>query len=260
MLVERASTRSSIPVGGAIEETARTRTSRAPKRGERRPQVGERPLGDLAEVGLRDHEHVGDLHDPGLQELEHVAGPGLDHDGDRVGDVRHLGLGLTDADGLDHDDIEGGRQCAGGRSRLRVREPAEPVAGGRGANEQRAIGRIDLEPGAVAEQCPARAARRRIDGEHRDRSAASAPGGDEPREQRGLADAGRSGDADDMRSRLATERRGRHGRQQSLGLRSRVARAAFDQIQGRGRGGQVPVAETGAELAAVNRCGAQADG
>ena len=58
---------------------------------ERRAQVGDRAT-SLAHVGFRHHQHVRDLHDSGLQELEHVARAGLDHDGDRVGDIRDLGL------------------------------------------------------------------------------------------------------------------------------------------------------------------------
>ena len=101
---------------------------------QRRLQIGPRPDGHLAEVGLGDHQDVGDLHDPGLQELQHVAGPGLDHDGHGVGDVGDLGLGLADADRLDDHDVKGARQRGGGGAGRRG-QAAEAVAGRRGADE-----------------------------------------------------------------------------------------------------------------------------
>ena len=52
--------RADLGVGGAERE-------------QRRPQVGHRPGGGGAEVGLGQDEHVGHLHDACLQELEHVA-------------------------------------------------------------------------------------------------------------------------------------------------------------------------------------------
>ena len=90
-------------------------------------QVAPRARRDGAEVGLRDDEHVGDLHDPGLEELEHVARAGLDDDRDGVGGLGDLGLGLADADRLDHDDVERRRERLGGGAG-RGREAAEPLA------------------------------------------------------------------------------------------------------------------------------------
>ena len=161
------------------------------ERAERRLQVVLRAVGDSAEVGLGDDEHVGDLHDPGLQELQRVARAGLDDDGDGVGGLGDVGLGLTDADGLDHDDVERVRERlrggAGGR-----REPAEPLAGGHRADEDVAVGGVVLDPGAVAEQRAAGALRGGVDGEHGDRATARAPLAQQRGEQRRLADAGRA--------------------------------------------------------------------
>ena len=100
---------------------ARRRATAAPPGG-RPPPATAGPT----EVGLRHHEHVGHLHDSRLQELEHVARARLDDHRDGVGDVGHLGLRLTDADGLDHDHIEGGGQGGGGRPGRRER--ARPAA------------------------------------------------------------------------------------------------------------------------------------
>ena len=139
-----------MPVGGASEETATTAVSRAPSERSADAEIGERSHRDPPEVGLCDDQHVGDLHDPGLEELEHVAGAWLDDDGDGVRDVGDLGLRLTDADRLDHDDVERrGERGSGGAGRRR--EAAEPVAGRRRADEHRAVGWIDLDPGAVPE-------------------------------------------------------------------------------------------------------------
>ena len=46
---------------------------RGTEREQRRLEVGHRPVGDGAEIGLGEDEHVGHFHDPSLEELEHVA-------------------------------------------------------------------------------------------------------------------------------------------------------------------------------------------
>ena len=99
---------------------------------------------------------------------------GLDDDRDGVGRLGDVGLGLADADGLDHDDVErGGQRLRGGAGR--GREAAEPLAGGHRADEDVAVGGVVLDPRAVAEQRAAGALGGRVDREHRDRAAARAP-------------------------------------------------------------------------------------
>ena len=111
---------------------------------------------------------------------------GLDDDGDGVGGLGDVGLGLADADGLDHDDVERvGQRLRGGAGG--GREAAEPLAGGHRADEDVAVGGVVLDPRAVAEQRAAAALGRRVDGEHGDRSAAPAPLAQQRREQRRLA-------------------------------------------------------------------------
>ena len=124
---------------------------RGAERAEGRPQVLLGAAGRRAEVGLGDHQHVGHLHDPGLQELQRVAAAGLHDHRDGVGGLGDVGLGLPDADGLDHDDVEGVRERLRRRAG-RGREPAEPLAGGHAADEDVAVGRVVLDPRAVAEQ------------------------------------------------------------------------------------------------------------
>jgi len=56
---------------------------------------------------------------------------------------------LADADGLDHDHVEGRRQRRGGRPGGGG-QPAQPVAGGGGADEHCAVARIDVSNHAGA--------------------------------------------------------------------------------------------------------------
>ena len=77
-----------------------------PERTQRGVEVPDRAKRRRAEIGLGDNEDVRHLHDPRLEELQDVAGARLhDHD-NRVRDIGDLGLGLADADGLDHDHVE----------------------------------------------------------------------------------------------------------------------------------------------------------
>ena len=166
----RAAISSSMPWSGWTLETAITSVVAVAQRAQGGAQVAHGADGHDAEVGLRDHEHVGHLHDPGLQELQRVAGAGLDDHRDRVGRLGDLGLGLADADGLDHDDVERGRQRLRGGARGGG-EAAEPLAGGHRADEDAAVGGVGVDPGAVAEQRAARALGGRVDREHRHASA-----------------------------------------------------------------------------------------
>ena len=90
-----------------------------------------------------------------------------------------------------------------------------------------AVGRVGVDPRAVAEQRAARALRRRVDGQHRDRPPARAPDARERAEQRRLAGAGRPGDADDVRRRLAAEPRRRRPRRAARRSPSRRAGERF---------------------------------
>ena len=238
------------PAGGGTEETATTGTSRSPSERSAACRSRRARWATCAEVGLGDDEHVGDLHDPGLQELQHVAGAGLDDDRDGVGRLGHLGLGLADADGLDHHDVERGGQRLR-RGARGGREPAEPLAGRGRADEQPAVGRVGLDPHAVAEQRAARALGGRVDGQHRDRPAVRAPGARERRQQRRLAGARRAGHADDVGARLAAEPRRRDLGQQRRDL---VApQPVLEQVERGGRRRQVAVAQPRAQLGAGHR-------
>jgi hypothetical protein len=170
----------------------------------------------------------------------------LDDHGDRVGDVDDLRLGLTDADGLDHDHVERRRQRVGRRARG-PGQAAKALAGGGRADEHPAVGRVELDPRAIAQERAAGAARARIDSQHRDRQALAPPGVQQSREQRRLARARGPGDPNHVSRRLAPERLGRDLAQQRRGLLAVGGRGALQQVQRRRRRAQVPLAQSRAE-------------
>ena len=219
----------------------------AAERAQRGAQVAHGALGDRAEVGLGDDEHVRHLHDPGLEELEHVAGTRLHDDRDRVGRLGDLGLGLPDADGLDDDDVERRRERLR-RGARRGREAAQALSRRHRADEDAAVGRVGVDPRAVAEQRAARALRRRIDGEHADRPAALAPDAHERAQQRRLARAGRAGDADDVRGRLAAEPPRADLGEQRGDLVALRGGPVLEQVERGRRGAQVALAQPRADL------------
>ncbi len=205
---------------------------------------------DLTEVGLRHDEHVGDLHDPGLQELQDVAAARLHDDGDRVGDVGDLGLGLADADRLDHDDVERRRERVRGGTR-RPRQPAEALAGGGRADEHVAVRRIELD------RARGRRAAIRPSGASWGRRRASRRCGPSARQARNSAESsvdlpapGGPVIADDVPRRLAAERGGGDLAQQRRGLLAVAGGGALEQVQRRRRGAQVPFAQARAERGA----------
>ena len=57
------------------------------------------------QIRLIDGKHVGDFHDTGLDGLHVVTQPGHQHDHGHIGQARDLHFVLSDAHGLDHDDI-----------------------------------------------------------------------------------------------------------------------------------------------------------
>ena len=191
------------------------------QREQRRLEVGHGAGGGGAEIGLGEDEHVGDLHDACLEELEDVAGGGLEDDRDGVGGVGHLGLGLADADGLDHDHVERGRERFGGRAGGGGEAAEAGPAAVERMNTRRSFGSVSIRARSPSSDPPDRrelgsTASTATDFGRR------APVLDELGEQRGLADAGRAGYADDVGRRLVAERgRGDLG-EQRLRLLARV--------------------------------------
>ena len=112
---------------------------------------------------------------PALMNCRLSPGARLGREHDRVGEVGDLGLGLADAHGLDqHHVVDGAHQHHGGGAQ--VGEPAQAVACRHGAHEHALVVRVDIDPGAVAEQRAARPPRRWVDRDHPDGAAGGAPG------------------------------------------------------------------------------------
>ena len=178
-----APTSSSIPRAGGRQETITTSVSVAlPAPATRSARSRRARSATAAEVGLVDHQHIGDLHDSGLEELQHVARPGLDHHRDGVGHLGHVGLRLAHAHRLDHHHVERRRQRLSRGPRGRG-QPAQLPASRRGADEHRAVGGIERDPRAVAQQRAPRAPRGGVHRQHRDTAVLPAPGSHQLRQQ-----------------------------------------------------------------------------
>src|SRR5919106_801302 len=122
---------------------------------------------------LVDRDHVRDLHDSRLEGLDRVARAGHQDEEDGVGDRHHLHLALPGADGLEEDQILAGGVQEEGCLERRLGKPAEERA---------------LREGA-----------RRVDGDDPHARLRLAHMADQRADQAGLADAGRTGDADRVR-------------------------------------------------------------
>ncbi len=167
-------------------------------RDEHGPQLRRGPGGAGPIALVHDHD-VGDLEQAGLDRLDLVAHLGRLEDDGRVGGRGDLHLGLAGPDGLDEDEVEAHGVEDGACRAGRRREPAGMPARGHRPDEHVAVARIRLHPHPVAEDGAAGDRARRVDGDHRDGPARPADLGDERRDQRGLARAGRSRDAHEVR-------------------------------------------------------------
>jgi hypothetical protein len=150
-------------------------------------------------VGLVDDDDVGDLHDPGLQRLDAVAGARDEDEDDRVGVVDDVDLGLADADGLEEDVVlAAGVHQQGGLER-RLAQPAEGAAVGHRADEDARVEEVLGQADAVAEEGTVGERRGGVDREDADRALGGAAGPRQRGDQRGLAGAGRAGEAHEHR-------------------------------------------------------------
>ena len=166
----RASASASMPEVGRSEETASTGAAAPSVPSAARRSSSARRAG-APRSALVTTSTSGTSMIPAFRNCSASPRAGLHDDRDRVRRLGDVGLGLPDADGLDHDDVERGGQRLRRRAG-RGREPAEPLAGGHRADEHVAVGGVVLDPRPVAEQRAAGALRRRVDGEHGDAAAA----------------------------------------------------------------------------------------
>src|SRR6185437_3927231 len=130
------------------------------------------------------------------------------------------------------------------------REAAEALPGGRGADQDPFVGRVELDAGAVAEPRATGALGTGVHGEHRHRLLLLAPCVKQRREQRRLARAGRSRHADDVPLCLAAERGGGELGQQCFGLLAVGPGGALEQVQRRRGRAQVAFAQALAQFGA----------
>ena len=199
---------------GHGDHLSRARTERAQRGG----QVASGAHRHLAEVGLGDDQHVRDLHDARLQELQHIAAAGLDDHDDRVRHVGDIGLGLPDADRLDHDDVD--RRRPAPEPRRGSPMPAHPAA------LPAAVERMSTPRSAGSKSTRARSPSSEPPERRELGSTASIatvlslrpPSAQQRGEQRRLTGAGRPRDADDVSLGLAAEHGGGDLGQQRSGL------------------------------------------
>ena len=214
----RPSSRSGAETIGDLGRGAR-RDARATARRARRPPRA-RPRAPRSPLVTNTMSGVSIT--PAFMNCSASPGAGLGAERDEVGAVGDLGLGLADADGLDDHEVE--ERAHQHRGRIGdLGEAAEPAARGHRAHEDAGVVGVGLDPGAVAEQRAARAARRRIDRDHRRRSE---PRARKPRDQRvdqrRFADAGRPGqpERDALAARRARRRAARRARDPSASVSS----------------------------------------
>ena len=158
-------------------------------------------------VGLIDGEHVANLHDSSFNGLNIIAHSGHQDDDCDICRLDDVNLILPDADRFNDDFIIPCgiqyRYCINGGAR----QSAEIAARRHAANEDAGVGCHPLHAYAVAENGAARKRARRVYGKDADALAAGAISGGQPVNQRALAGAWRSGNADDQRMAGVREER-----------------------------------------------------
>jgi hypothetical protein len=147
-------------------------------------------------VGFVHHEDVRDLEQPGFHHLHRISGLRHQDDDDGLRELHDVELGLSDADGLDDDSIlpEGVEEMGhlpGGAG-----EPAASATRAQAADEDGRVEGMILHANAVAEDGPAAERARGIDRHDPDALGARAELPDQAVDQRRLAGARRSGDAE----------------------------------------------------------------
>ena len=143
----------------AAHHPRRPSRARGAQQPERRQVIGPQAAGGIGElaVGLVDDDQVGELDDSLLEALHLVTAAGREQQQEHVDHVGHLGLGLADADRLDHDGAETRRLAHQHRLARAPRHPAARAARRRRADERRRVARQLAHARLVAEQGAARA-------------------------------------------------------------------------------------------------------
>ena len=150
----------------------------------------------LLAVGLVHDQHVGELENAFLDPLQLVACARLEQHREQVDHRVHLDLRLADADGLDDHDVEARRLADEHRLARAMGNTAERATRRCRTDVRAGLARQTLHARLVAEDASAGYGARRIDREHRDRLPRRDERQAERLDERALADARRTGDAD----------------------------------------------------------------
>ena len=173
----------------------------------------------------------GILHDPGLQKLERIPRSGLHDEDDRVHHVLHVRLALTDADRLDEHPVEGRREHDG-RRRSGASQAAEMPRRRQASYEQAMIVGSAVDASAVAEERPAGALARGIDGQDAHGGVRTAQRLSQRVDQAALADARGACESDAPSLRLAAPERPEQGGH----ARARFLASVLYEVQPAGHG------------------------
>jgi hypothetical protein len=196
-------------VGDGLDDGLAPLVGLAGDQGHHGADVAEGGVGSLA-VGLVDDEDVGDLEDARLDRLDAVAHARRQQDQGGVGEAGDRHLGLTDADGLDEDDVEARAVQHPDHLRGGGGQAAEVPARGHRSDVDAGVGGVLLHPHPVAQDGAAREGARRVDRQHRHPLALGAEGRDQGRGGGGLADARGARQSDHLGGAGAGRERRRH--------------------------------------------------
>jgi hypothetical protein len=156
-----------------------------------------------------------------------------------VFDVR---LALADADSLDEDAVERGREHHDGRGGG-SRQTSELAGRGQGSHEEALVVRIGVDARAVAEKRSSGAAARRVDRKDTDRKAAGSKRCGKHTHERALSDTGRPGQSDAVPPRSTAAEGSEQGGNEGPRLRA----AIFDEVERPGHGDTLAGTDAGHE-------------
>ena len=183
----------------------------------------------------------GQLHHAALDALQLVAGAGQQQQHEHVGHLRDPGLGLSDADGLDDDDVEAGRLAEDQRLATAPGNTTQGLPGRRRSYKGLAASGKLFHARLVAEDGPAADRGRRVHGEHGRAVAGINNMIAECLDEGRFTDAGNTGYSEP--DRVAGMRH--HALEQGVGTRTVVPPRRFDQRDRPGKRAPVAVDDGG---------------
>jgi hypothetical protein len=119
-------------------------------------------------ISLVDQDEIGQFHDAALDALQFIARAGKQQQHEHIGHVGHLGFGLSDAHGLDNDDVEPGCLAKNHRLAATPGDAAQRSAGRRRPYESIVTTGQLFHARLISQDRTAADRRRGIHGEHGD--------------------------------------------------------------------------------------------